>query len=325
MSLKKVIAALKRKNNFLITAHVNLEGDALGSEIGIYRLLRVMGKRAAIVNDDVVPYGYDFLPETKNICRLRQGILKLNFDCLVVLDCSDLRRSGEMAKIGLKGKTIINIDHHIGNEMFGQENWVEPHLSSASEMVYMLYKKLGIAFDKNSALALYIGMLTDTGSFHYSNTSSATHRAVAELMEFGLDINGIYRHIYETIPFSDMKLLSMILPKIKRLAQGKIIWFELERKMWRSKKIFFDLSEHILSFGRSIKGSEIVCLFKENLGTQNEIRVNFRSHGRVDVNRIARIFGGGGHKTASGCTVRGRLSEVRRKVLAQVKEAVDKL
>ncbi|MDD5596124.1 MAG: bifunctional oligoribonuclease/PAP phosphatase NrnA [Candidatus Omnitrophica bacterium] len=325
MSLKKVIAALKRKNKFLITAHVNLEGDALGSEIGIYRLLKAMGKSAVIVNDDVVPYGYDFLPETKNIRRFKRGRPELNFDCLIVLDCSDLRRSGEIAKLGLKGKTVINIDHHIGNEMFGQANWVQPYTSSASEMVYTLYKKLGVAFDKNSALALYIGMLTDTGSFHYSNTSSKTHRAVAELIEFGLDINGIYRRIYETIPFSDIKLLSMILPKIKRLAQGKIIWFELERKMWQGKKIFFDLSEHILSFGRSIKGSEVVCLFKENLGTKNEIRVNFRSHGRVDVNRIARFFGGGGHKTASGCTVHGRLSEVRNKVLAKVKEAVDKL
>ncbi|MDD2752514.1 MAG: bifunctional oligoribonuclease/PAP phosphatase NrnA [Candidatus Omnitrophica bacterium] len=322
MSLKKLVASLKRKNNFLITSHVNLEGDALGSQIGFYYLLKAMGKRCTIINDDVIPYGYEFFPEGKFIQRFKAGKTKINFDCVAFLDCSDLKRAGEIGQIDLRGKTIINIDHHISNERFGTVNWVEPNASSASEMVYKLYKKLHIPFNKNSALALYVGMLTDTGSFHYSNTSGATHHAVGELMGYGLDVNAIYRRIYETIPFSDMKLLSIILPKIKRASAGKVVWFELERKLWKGKKIFFDLSEHILSFGRSIEGVEVVCLFKENLGTKNEIRVNFRSHGKVDVNKIARCFGGGGHKTAAGATIKGSLLVVRNKVLSKVKSAI---
>ncbi|MDD4898996.1 MAG: bifunctional oligoribonuclease/PAP phosphatase NrnA [Candidatus Omnitrophica bacterium] len=322
MSLKKVIASLKKENNFLITSHVNLEGDALGSQIGLYYLLKAIGKRAVIVDDDTIPYGYEFLPEGKIIKRFRRGKTKIDFDCLVILDCSDLRRAGEVGKIDLKGKAVINIDHHISNEIFADVNWVEPDTSSASEMVYKLYKKMGVPFEKNSALALYVGILTDTGSFHYSNTSGATHRAAAELMECGLKVNAIYRQIYETIPFSDMKLLGNILPGIKRAFAGRVVWFELERKLWAGKKISFDLSEHILSFGRAIEGVEVVCLFKENLGAKNEIRVNFRSHGRVDVNKIARIFGGGGHKTAAGATIHGRLPVVRSKVLSKVKAAV---
>jgi len=322
MSLRKVIASLKKEDNFLITSHVNLEGDALGSQIGLYYLLKAIGKHAIIMDDDVIPYSYEFFPEGKIIKRFRRGKTKINFDCLVALDCSDLRRAGEVGKIDLKGKTILNIDHHISNEIFGDINWVEPDASSASEMVYKLYKKMGVSFERNSALALYVGMLTDTGSFHYSNTSSATHRAAAELMECGLEVNAIYRKIYETIPFSDMKLLGNILPGIKHASAGKVVWFELGRKLWAGRKILFDLSEHILNFGRAIEGVEVVCLFKENLGAKNEVRVNFRSHGKVDVNKIARIFGGGGHKTAAGATIHGSLGHVRSKVLSKIKAAV---
>jgi len=320
---KKLVAALRRKNNFLITSHLNLEGDALGSEIAVYWLLRKLGKRALIVNDDRIPYGYEFFPETKIIRRFRKSRYAPKFDCLLLVDCSDLKRCGEISQLNLKNKFIINIDHHIGNDNFGQINWVEPDASSASELIYKLYKTMDIKLDQNSAAALYAGMLTDTGSFRYSNTSAFTHRAVAELMECGINIRKIHRNIYESVPFSDMQLLSKILPTMKRAAGGKIIWFALKRALLKVRKISFDLSEHILSFGRAINGVEVVVLFKENFGA-NEVRMNLRSQGKVDVNKIARHFGGGGHKTASGCTLSGRIENIEHRVLAKIKAAIER-
>lgn len=322
MSLKKVIACIKRNKNFLITSHTNLEGDALGCELAFYRLLRKLGKHATIINEDDLPYGYDFLRGKNIIKKFKQNLKGIKFDCFVVLDCSDLKRTGEVYRINTENKPILNIDHHISNQRFGDINWVEPSVSSCSEMIYKLYKKLHLSLDKAVAICLYTGILSDTGSFRYSNTASFTHQAVSELLKYNFNILQIYKNIYENIPFEDMKLLSKILPNMRREAGGKIVWFQVKRDMLKNKRLSFDLSEHILSFGRAIKDVEVAVLFKENLGVRDEIRVNFRSQGKVDVNRIASFFGGGGHKAASGATVTGKLDRVRKKVLAKIRESL---
>lgn len=321
MSLKKAAACVKKHKRFLITAHTTPEGDALGSELAFCRMLKALGKEALVVNHDAVPYGYDFFPGVNNIKKFEDG-LNVEFECLVILDCSDLGRCGRVAELDLKGKVILNIDHHISNELFAEVNWVDPHCSSTAEMVYRLYKALGLVLDKDIALLLYAGIMTDTGSFRYANTSSATHRIAAQLLRYGLDTAQIYKNIYGNIPFQDMRLLSRILPGMRREAAGRIIWFQIKKELLRHRKLSFDLSENILSFARLVQGAEVVVLFKENLGVKDEIRVNFRSQGKVDVNKIAGLFGGGGHRAASGATIRGRIDSVRRKVLAKIREAL---
>ncbi len=320
MSLKKVVECVKKHKNFLITSHTNPEGDALGSELAFYHLVRRLGKAATVINEDSLPYGYEFMPYKNKLIKFKDNLKDIKFDCFVALDCSDLARTGEVYRLNSQRKPVLNIDHHISNQKFGDVNWVEPAASSCSEMIYKLYKSLLIPLDKDAAVLLYTGMLTDTGSFRYSNATSSTHRVVSELLKFNLDVPQIYKSVYENIPFEDMKLLSKILPCLRRETRGRIIWFQIKHNMLRSKKLSFDLSEHILSFGRSIKDAEVVVLFKENLGVANEIRVNFRSQGKVDVNRIAQFFGGGGHKTASGATIRGKIDDVRRRVLTKIKE-----
>jgi phosphoesterase RecJ-like protein len=322
MSLKKAIACIKRNKRFLITAHTNLEGDALGSELAFYKLIRRMRKEAIIINEDPLPYGYGFMPQAGNIKRFNKKFRDMEFDCFVTLDCSDLKRCGEVAKLASCAKTILNIDHHISNENFADINWVDPKASSCSELIYRLYKKLGIPFDKETAILLYVGILTDTGSFRYTNTSWLTHKIASELLKYGLDVSGIYQNAFENIPFADLKLLTKILPAIRRDPSGRIIWFEIKNKILKHRKICLDLSERLLSFARSIKDVEVAVIFKENLKVKDEIRVNFRSQGKVDVNRIASFFGGGGHRTASGATVKGKLETVARKVLAKIKEAL---
>jgi len=323
VSLKKVVECLKRNKRFLVTTHINLEGDALGSELAFVRLLRALGKQATLVNESSVPCGYDFLPGIDKIKKFRPNLKLKKFDCLAALDCSDLGRAGEVGKIDTHSSIILNIDHHISNSYFGTVNWVEPGYSSCCQMVYDLYKKFRVPLDKDSATLLYVGMLTDTGSFRYPNTTSITHKIVSELLRHDLNVPQIHKDIYGNIPFEDMKLLSCILSAMKREATGRIVWFQIAHSLFEGRNIPFDLTENILNFARAIKGVEVAVIFREGTKARHEIKVNLRSQGKADVNKIAACFDGGGHKTASGCTIPGTLSSVRRKVLRKIKESLE--
>ncbi|MCM8795876.1 MAG: bifunctional oligoribonuclease/PAP phosphatase NrnA, partial [Candidatus Omnitrophica bacterium] len=270
--------------------------------------------------DDDMPYGYDFLPLLKKIKKFNFGLCKIKFDCFVILDCCSLSRIGQVYKLNSFNKPILNIDHHISNEKFGDINWVEPNASSCCEMIYRLYKRLDIPLDKNIAMLLYVGILTDTGSFRYSNTRDQTHKITAELLQHNLDVAKIYNQIYNRIPFGEMKLLTKILPTIRRDYSGKIAFCQIPQCLLRKQRINIDLGEIILSFCRAIKDVEVAVLFKENLGKKSAVRVNLRSQGKVDVNKIAQFFGGGGHRTASGVTISGTLASVRKRVLKKIEE-----
>jgi len=318
VGLKKICAGIKKYNNFLITAHTNLEGDALGSELAFYALIRKLGKQGIILNEDSIPYGHDFLPGIKRIRKLDCCSSYIKFDCLVVLDCADLKRTGDVWRLNKDSKPILNIDHHISNQGFGDVHWVDAHASSCSEMVYRIYKQMRLPISKPEAIAMYTGMMTDTGSFRYSNTTSFTHQAVAELLKFDINVPLIYRYVYENLALEEAKLLIKLLPKIDFSAQGKIAYFKLKRGMLKDGAISMDLGDQLLSFARAIKGVEVVVLFKESLKARDQVRINLRSHGKVDVNKIAAIFGGGGHKTAAGCTSHGDINQVVKNVLASI-------
>lgn len=322
MGLNKVFAAIKKYDNFLITAHTNPEGDALGAQLGFYFLIKKLGKNGIMVDEDKLPYGYDFMPGNKLIHRMDKKSKHINFDCFVALDCADLKRTGDVYKLNQNNKPILNIDHHISNRLFGNINWVDPNASSCSEMIYKLYKKFRMPIDKEAALVLYTGIMTDTGSFRYSNTSSFTFKAVADLLKTGINVALVYRSTYENIPSADVKLLLKLLPKIKFYSQGKIAAFLINKNLFSGKKPTIDLGDLALSFGRSIKDVEVVVLFKENLGNKHEVRVNLRSQGNLDVNKIAASFGGGGHKTAAGCTLTGSINKISKNVLARIQESL---
>jgi len=321
MNIQKAVNFIKSHSNFLIATHTNMEGDALGSKLGLYFLLRKIGKRAVMVSEENIPYGYEFLPGLKEIRHFKDNLKDLKFDCFVTVDCSDLKRTGEVYALNSGNKPVLNIDHHISNSNFGTVNWVMPEASSASEMIYHLYKKMGVALDNDSALALYTGILTDTGSFRFSNTSSLTHVITGELLKYGINVAEVYKNIYSNIPYSDLRLLSRILPEMKTMLSGKVVWFEVGKQILKKQNgIYFDLSENILTFARMLKGLEVAVLLRENFSEEPEIRVNFRSQGKIDVNKVANFFGGGGHKSASGCTIKGlTLEQARKKVMNKIK------
>jgi len=316
VSMQRVCRSIKKFDNFLITAHVNPEGDALGAAIGFYHLVKQLGKQASIVIDDLLPYGYDFLPQLRLIRRFGHALGRVKFDCLAVLDCADLARAGRVHKLK-KSQPVLNIDHHISNQNFGDVNWVDPQASSCSEMIYALYKKLRVPFNHNAALALYTGIMTDTGSFRYTNTSSLTFLAAAELVKFGVDVAGVYRYAYENIPRQAIRLLLQAQSGVKFFKGGKVAVFTLGSASV-DKNSGFDLADQVLNFGRQIKGVEVVALFKPLARARSQVRVNLRSQGKVDVNQVARHFSGGGHKTAAGCTLKGSLASIQGKVIAEI-------
>jgi bifunctional oligoribonuclease and PAP phosphatase NrnA len=324
MSLDTAISFIRSHRNFLVTVHSNIDGDALGSELAFARLLKKMGKSCLPVNDDKIPYGYEFLPGLKAIRRYRKGMKLPPIDAMAVLDCSDMKRTGQTWNCN-RGEPILNIDHHVSNSRFGRVNWVDPRACCACELVYELYKRLKVPIDRESAMLLYVGILTDTGSFRFSNTSPRTHLMTAQLLKTGISASDIYKKIYSSVPYEDMKLLSRILPTMQTDAEGRVVWFQLPRKLLAGRGgLSFDLSESILNFARSVKGVEVAILFKENLDGGKEVRVNFRSQGHIDVNRIAGSFGGGGHKTAAGMTVRGKsLQQVTGSVLSKVRAVLN--
>jgi phosphoesterase RecJ-like protein len=318
--MRQVIEAIKKGRRFLITAHVNLEGDALGSQLAMKELLTGMGKDAFILDSDPVPEHYGFLPKAGEVSN---GFDKVGlFDAAIVLDCPTLDRTGRVRDvIKARAVPIINIDHHVSNDKFGDINWVEPNASSAGEMVFRLFKETGVRMTKEIALSLYIAILTDTGSFNYDNTSSATHEIAGELLGYGLDPALVSESVYERRSVKDLNLLGLVLATIRVNKKGTIAYLEVTKDMLDKTGADLAKSEGLINFARSIDGVKVAVLFKEGQKTRNKINISFRSKGNgkaVDVNKIASLFGGGGHTKASGCVVMGGLKDVKKKVLAKI-------
>lgn len=319
MSIRTVKQAIKKFNKFLITSHINPEGDAIGSQVAMARLLKKLGKISVMLDDSPVPNLLQFLKGSEDISKVMPH--DFNYQAVIMLDCPDLARIGKINECIKKDSVIINIDHHISNVNFGKFNWVDPEISSAGEMVYELFKAFKVKIDLDDAVSLYAAIMTDTGSFRYSNTSSKTHRIVAELIDIGVKPHEMHTRIYETSSVQDTNLLGEALQTMKLTEDGKIAWLWVTKDMLKKTKASLEGTEGIINFARSIDGVEIAILFRET-GTEDRVKVSFRSKGRVDVNKLAASFGGGGHTTASGCTVLGKIEEVEKKVLEKSKEMI---
>jgi len=307
--IDKIIETIDKNKSFLLTAHVNLEGDALGSELAMYLLLKKLKKRAIVVNNDPTPTTYDFLPSVKVI---KHELKDEKVDVAAFLDCSDPYRAGKVKDYMMRARCILNIDHHISNTYFGDINWVEPGESSACQMLYKLCRKYGV-MDKQIALCLYTGIFTDTGKFTYSNTNVATHRIVADLMRYNINPPAIFEKINSMCVKKDMSFIGRIISSLRFDSKNKICWALIND--WVDGD--YDLTEVIFSIMRLLKGVEAFILFKKISG--NKVRVNFRSRARVDMNRVAKFFGGGGHKRASGTTIDGSIEAVEKKVITFIK------
>lgn len=314
---QKIIETIKKNDDFLIAAHVNPEGDAIASQISLYLGLKKMHKKAYIYNHHPVPENLGFLPHVKlvNIKPPRQKP-----EVVIVLDCPNLSRVGKVADF-IKDSFVINIDHHVSNTNFGRINWVRADASSASEMIYNLVKKLKIKLDLDMARLIYTGIMTDTGSFRFENTKGATHRIVAELLDCGVSPEVIYRQIFLDKTEEQLKLIRLVLDNMKIETNGKIVYSFFTNEMLKSFKAKPDIAEDLIENIRQLHGSEVVILFRQ-LENNRQVKVSLRSQGKTDVNKIAAMFGGGGHRAASGCLVSGSIDAVIKKVIAKAKECL---
>lgn len=312
--IEDVIETIKNNKSFFITAHVNLEGDALGSELAMYLLLKKLNKKVVICNNDITPTMYNFLPGVVNV---RNILKERHFDVAIALDCSDSSRTGKVQDYLGLAKCIVNIDHHVSNTHFGDVNWVDPTASSACEIMYHLCHSFNL-IDRDIAKCLYTGIYTDTGSFTYANTTSKTHEIIKHLLKYNINTSKIHDNIYSVCSISDLKFISKVIGGLKFDKKNKMCWAVI--KHWKDN--VFDRTEIIFSIMRLLKDVEVFLLFKKI--NKKEVRINFRSRSYYDVNRIAQFFGGGGHKNASGTTMQGSLSGVERKVISFIKRSIYK-
>jgi len=321
--LETICEAIKKSDNFLITAHLDPEPDALGSELAVYELVTKLGKKAVIINDEKVPEHYKFL-EGVDIIKTEPEDADL-LESAIVLDCPTVVRAGKVKKYLKKIKNVINIDHHISNEKFGAANWVKPDASSTAEMVYFIYKRMGVDISKRVALYIYIAILTDTGSFNYSNTSSVTHEVVSELLGYGLSPHIISNYVYESKAYADIKLLGKVLSTMTLTGRGKISYVVCTNEMIKKTGSSMSATQDFVNFARSINGVIVSMIIREEEGKKNSFKISMRSKNDVSVNAIAAHFGGGGHKYAAGCRMKGTLKDVKKKLITRINEEIKKI
>ncbi|MDO9465621.1 MAG: bifunctional oligoribonuclease/PAP phosphatase NrnA [bacterium] len=308
--INRIIRQIACHKRFLITTHVYPDGDAIGSQIALYLLLKRMGKDVELINSFPLPARYKFLPNS--------GLIKHNVtlpysELAFVLDVGSKGRLGNMRDHINNIKTVINIDHHLSNDCFGIINWIDPHMSSVGEQIFHLYKYMKLEIRKPEAICLYTAIVTDTGSFQYSNTSAETHLAVSELLQTGIDHTKICNQIYQNIPVSKLKLLQLALETLSFDAKGKIGYMFITSDMYTKACAREEDSEEIVEYARNVEGVEVGILFKQH--SQGNIKISFRSKSKINVSKIASKFGGGGHHNAAACTINGELSSVLKNVV----------
>ncbi|TFG91776.1 MAG: bifunctional oligoribonuclease/PAP phosphatase NrnA, partial [Syntrophobacterales bacterium] len=305
--IDEIAEVIQSGTTFLITSHVRPDGDALGSELALYHVLRGMGKDPVVYNQDTTPAVYEFLPGAKAIVHSLDSVG--GFDAAFVLDCSDISRVGDEQDIIGSIKKIVNIDHHVSVGTFSKILLTDSQASSTGEMIYRLLKNMGIAITEDIATNIYTAILTDTGSFRYSNTGSATFRVAGDLVEMGADCRGIAQNIYETKPAVQIRLMGKVLDTLEFYEGGRVGIVSVTQEMLRKEGALPEHTEGFVDMVRSIEGVEIaVCCYEVFEG---RFKISLRSKGDVDVEKIAGTLGGGGHKKASACRVEGNFETVR--------------
>lgn len=305
-----------RRRRFVVSSHVRPDGDSIGSQLALAHALAALGKDVRIVNRDGPPAHFASLPgaDTIEVATSVEG----DVDAAIVLECGEAERTGVA---GLDRHFIINIDHHPGNTLFGAVNWYNESAAACGEMVYDVIAALGVPLSVEIATNLYVAILTDTGSFHYSGISPRTFDLCRRFLEAGVDPVAVARQVYDSNTVGRIRLWSAVLGSMEVDESSRLAVIYLDQAMARKAGTAFDDTEGLINVPLTVREIQAVVFFKE--ATDNEYRVSFRSKGVVDVNEVATGFGGGGHRNASGCTLRGPLDRIRPAVTERVLKAIE--
>jgi phosphoesterase RecJ-like protein len=315
-----LLRKIRQGNRFLLVSHVNPDGDAIGSELSLARILRRLGKGAVVWNRDPTPSLYLPLPGSDRIHVGEEPPAGFpeKFDAVIVLECPSPDRTGVEAH--LSALPIVNIDHHLGNQHYGVVNWVDSAAPAVGEMVYRLAQALKVSLEPEVASALYLTLVTDTGGFRFSNATPAAFEAAATLVREGAHPEQVSQWLYESQPLAVLKLLGEMIPTFELHAGGRIATVRLTQAMFAKVGAGPGDSEGLIDYARSVAGVDAVALIRER--EDGSHKVSLRSRGEVDVERVARHHGGGGHRNAAGFALEGDGEAVRKQVAEELAAAL---
>jgi phosphoesterase RecJ-like protein len=313
--ISDIIKAINEGQNFLITAHVRLDGDALGSELAMYLMLKAMGKKVVVYNQDRTPERYQFLPAAHNISHNLNNIEQ--YDTCIVLDCSDITRVGDEAENIRKIKKMINIDHHVSNNGFSALKMLDANASSTGELVFRLMREMRVKMSRDICTNLYAAIITDTGSFRYSSTTKETFLAAGFLVGEGASPQRIAENIYESDSPARLKLMAKALSTLSLDLESKVGTMVVTQKDLMDSGAAWEHTEGFVDIPRTVRGIEVSVLYTER--EDNHYKLSLRSKAKVNVEKVAKKFGGGGHIHASSCWIRGDIETIKSQVIEAVR------
>jgi phosphoesterase RecJ-like protein len=314
--LSQVVELIENKQNFAITTHIKPDGDGVGSSLGLCWLLRSLGKSAEVVVRGDIPLAYRSLPGAGDIRDIE--MVDKTYDAIFVIECSDLQRPGI---VGLDEQFTVNIDHHATSEHFGTVNWIDSTASAVGEMIYNLVKAIGGRVTREIAECVYMALVTDTGSFHFSNTTERTLKVASELIKAGAKPAEISEAVYNNYPWSRIELMRQVMSTVKRDESGKVASLRQTLKMREEAEAVDGDNNGFVNIPLAARDI-LACVYMREIG-ENAYRVSLRSKGDINVAKVAERWGGGGHRNAAGLRIEGDWNEKEEELVEAVRDAVE--
>jgi bifunctional oligoribonuclease and PAP phosphatase NrnA len=315
---RRALQVIDTYRDFILTTHLNPDGDGLGCESALSLALTCLGKNVTVVNAHPTPDIYSFLPnrETFQVASRHDR----HHEVAIMLECPDVGRTGGVLEIPGGADVIINLDHHAFNTRYGTINLIDPTAAAVGEQVWDLLTALDCPVDKRMAIGIYTAIATDTGHFQYASVTPRTHRIVAQLLELGLEVGYLNEQIYERTPAAALHLLALALCGVQYNDRRNLGWFSVTRQMLASAGARENQTENFVNYVRAVDGVEVAGFFMEM--ADGRIKISLRSRGRVDVSAVAHELGGGGHRRAAGAQLPGPLSAAQARVLSALEDAL---
>jgi bifunctional oligoribonuclease and PAP phosphatase NrnA len=304
---RKIKNIIDEGERFLITTHIDPDGDAIGSCFSLYWVLDALQKNPFVYMKDEVPYMYEFLPKPPKLSYHEPPVD--SYDAIFVLDCGNFFRVGKGHEQLKALGPIINIDHHATNETFGIVNIINQNASSTAEILYKLYRSLNIPFTYNVAVNLYTAIFTDTGSFRYPNTNSEAFLICEEMTKYGVSPSYVAQMVHENHPKERFLLLGKVLSSMETYKNDTIALAVVTQEMFHKTNTSKEYTEGFVEYIKEIRGINVAILIKEI--TNQQYKISMRSKGNTDVAQICNHFGGGGHQNAAGCIIDGSIMQVK--------------
>ncbi|MCG9478834.1 MAG: bifunctional oligoribonuclease/PAP phosphatase NrnA [Actinomycetia bacterium] len=317
--IDKFVKIIKDNNLFLILSHLFPDGDSLGSQTALHCLLERLGKQSYIICQDDIPYQYRFLPGLDEVKNNFEDLMLEQEPVTICLDCAEEKRMGiDFKALKQKSRTIINIDHHINNSHYGDINLIDSQKSATAQILFEIMDKFFDGYmNRDIALGIYTGILTDTGRFQYENTTAQVHRIVSSLLEQGIVPAEIFSNIYENDPFNRIKLLERVFKRIRFVPDKQVIYSFTLQEDFQQLGLPFSAQDGIIEILRGIEDVKIAALIKQV--DNHHYKISLRTS-RKDLNvaNLAARFGGGGHQMAAAYSREGDIERIAKDLLDSV-------